>query len=106
MNTDLKGSSVKACEGLAVTKKLSLSMLDVWSISLGCMVGWGAFVMPGTTFLPVAGPLGSVIAVFAGIILNLVKSFVLVVNSGRVTELLFSSERQLKVLMAVRQRVL
>lgn len=33
-----------------------LSRLDVGAISLGCMVGWGAFVMPGTTFLPIAGP--------------------------------------------------
>ena len=35
-----------------------LSPLDVWGMSFGVMVGWGAFVMPGTTFLPVAGPEG------------------------------------------------
>ena len=29
--------------------------MDVWALSLGCIIGWGAFVMPGTTFLPVAG---------------------------------------------------
>ena len=39
-----------------------LSPLDVWAMAFGVMVGWGAFVMPGTTFLPVAGPLGTVIA--------------------------------------------
>ena len=27
-----------------------LSPVDVWAMSFGCMVGWGAFVMPGTTF--------------------------------------------------------
>ena len=39
-----------------------LSPLNVWALSFGCAVGWGAFVMPGTTFLPIAGPLGTVLA--------------------------------------------
>lgn len=39
-----------------------LSQIDVWAVALGCMVGWGAFVMPGTTFLPIAGPAGTVLA--------------------------------------------
>lgn len=39
-----------------------LSQLDGWALAFGCIVGWGAFVMPGTTFLPVAGPLGTIIA--------------------------------------------
>ena len=41
-----------------------LSRLDVWAIAFGCIVGWGAFVMPGTTFLPLAGPMGTIIAYF------------------------------------------
>lgn len=36
-----------------------LSPLEVWALSIGCAVGWGAFVMPGTTFLPLAGPVGT-----------------------------------------------
>lgn len=28
---------------------------DVFALSVGVMVGWGAFVMPGTTFLPWRG---------------------------------------------------
>ncbi|MBR2592903.1 MAG: amino acid permease, partial [Oscillospiraceae bacterium] len=44
-----------------------LSPLDVWAMALGCMVGWGAFVMPGTTFLPVAGPAGTLIALTIGL---------------------------------------
>lgn len=32
-----------------------LKPIDVWAIAFGCIVGWGAFVMPGTTFLPMAG---------------------------------------------------
>lgn len=35
-----------------------LSGLDVWAMAFGCMVGWGVFAMPGTTFLPVAGTRG------------------------------------------------
>ena len=49
-----------------------LSRIDAWGMALGCMVGWGAFVMPGTTFLPVAGPLGTIIAMVIGVIVMLV----------------------------------
>ena len=43
-----------------------LSPLNVWALSFGCAVGWGAFVMPGTTFLPIAGPLGTAIGMLIG----------------------------------------
>ena len=43
-----------------------LSPLSAWAMSFGCAVGWGAFVMPGTTFLPVAGPLGTLIGLAVG----------------------------------------
>ena len=49
-----------------------LSELDVWAMAFGCMVGWGAFVMPGTTFLPVAGPAGTVIAMMIGTLIMLI----------------------------------
>ena len=49
-----------------------LSRLDVWALAFGCMVGWGAFVMPGTTFLPAAGPAGTIIALTAGTLIMLV----------------------------------
>ena len=35
-----------------------LSPLNVWALALGSIIGWGAFVMPGNTFLPNAGPAG------------------------------------------------
>ena len=47
------------------TKSFS-KVLSIWAISFGCIVGWGAFIMPGTTFLPVAGPVGTVIAMIFG----------------------------------------
>ena len=46
--------------------KRYLSPLSAWAMSFGCAVGWGAFVMPGTTFLPVAGPLGTLIGLAVG----------------------------------------
>ena len=49
-----------------------LSTLDVWAIAFGCIVGWGAFVMPGTTFLPVAGPVGTLIALAISVAIMLV----------------------------------
>ena len=43
-----------------------LSPLDVWGMAFGCMVGWGVFAMPGNTFLPIAGPAGTLIAMLIG----------------------------------------
>ncbi len=43
-----------------------LNTLEAWALSIGCAVGWGAFVMPGTTFLPLAGPLGTAIGMIIG----------------------------------------
>ena len=52
--------------------KQYLSPLAVWALSFGCAVGWGAFVMPGTTFLPIAGPLGTVLGILAGGLIMLI----------------------------------
>ena len=49
-----------------------LSPLDVWAISFGCTVGWAAFMMPGSTFLPAAGPLGTLIGIAIGVVVMLV----------------------------------
>ena len=48
-----------------------LSPLDVWAISFGCTVGWAAFMMPGSTFLPAAGPLGTLIGMAIGVVVML-----------------------------------
>lgn len=47
-------------------KNRLLYPLNVWALSFGCAVGWGSFVMPGTLFLPNAGPIGSALAIFIG----------------------------------------
>ena len=48
------------------------SSIDIWAIAFGCMIGWGVFVMPGTTFLPVAGPAGTLIAMAISVVIILV----------------------------------
>lgn len=53
----------------------TLSSLDVWAIAFGCMIGWGAFVMPGTTFLPIAGPAGTIISMCVGTLLMIVIGY-------------------------------
>ena len=49
-----------------------LSPLDIWAMAFGIMVGWGVFAMPGNTFLPVAGPAGTLIALIIGMGIMLV----------------------------------
>ncbi len=52
-----------------------LSPLNVWSLALGCIIGWGAFVMPGNTFLVKAGPLGTAIAMGIASLVMIVIAF-------------------------------
>ena len=48
------------------TNNKHLSSLSAWGLSFGFAVGWGAFVLPGTTFLPSAGPVGTVVGILIG----------------------------------------
>ena len=48
-----------------------LTPLGTWALTVGCCIGWGSIVMPGTTFLPTAGPLGTVLAIVIGAIIML-----------------------------------
>jgi len=49
-----------------------LSALGAWALAFGCSVGWGAFVMPGTTFLPLAGPVGTAVGIGVGALAMLI----------------------------------
>ena len=49
-----------------------LNPLHVWALSFGCAVGWGAFVMPGNKFLPLAGPWGTAIGILLGTFIMLI----------------------------------
>ena len=48
-----------------------LSMAGAWALAFGCAVGWGAFVIPGNTFLPIAGPVGTAIGIGIGAVIML-----------------------------------
>lgn len=52
-----------------------LSPINIWSLALGCIIGWGAFVMPGNTFLVNAGPLGTLIAMGIAALMMIIIAF-------------------------------
>jgi signal transduction histidine kinase/CheY-like chemotaxis protein/L-asparagine transporter-like permease len=43
-----------------------VSLLAAWALAFGCAVGWDSFVWPWTTFLPKAGPLGTIVGLVIG----------------------------------------
>jgi len=52
--------------------KKYLHPIEALALSFGCSVGWGAFVMPATNFLPFSGPIGTLIGVVIGALLLLI----------------------------------
>lgn len=78
-------------------KRKKLSVLSAWALSFGCAVGWGAFVMPATTLLPIAGPLGTVIALVLGAVLMGVVAYNFHIMMNRIpgTGSVFSFTKQL-----------
>lgn len=65
---NMKGKTNSSKNGL----NRYLSVMSVWALAFGCSVGWGSFVMPGTTFLPIAGPGGTVLGMIVGGLVMLV----------------------------------
>ena len=59
----------------------ALSPMQVLSLALGCIIGFGCFVLPGD-FLGKSGPLGTVIGILvgAGLMLLIIKSYGMVVE--------------------------
>ena len=53
-------------EGTTPEQKQYLGLPGAWALAFGCSVGWGSFVMPGTTFLPIAGPIGTAVGLSLG----------------------------------------
>lgn len=49
--------------------KKAMRPIDVWGLALGAIIGWGCFVLPGSAFLPKAGPLGTAIGMLLGALL-------------------------------------
>ena len=46
--------------------------IDVWGLALGAIIGWGCFVLPGSAFLPKAGPAGTMAGMLIGALLIIV----------------------------------
>ena len=67
------------CSGGEKTAKSKLgpylAPIAVLALSFGYAVGWGSFVMPGTMFLPGAGPAGTVIGIIIGSVAMAVFAF-------------------------------
>lgn len=54
--------------------KKSMSARDIWCLALGAMIGFGCFVLPGNSFLPEAGPLGTAVGLTIGAVMVMVIS--------------------------------
>lgn len=54
--------------------KKSMSARDIWCLALGAMIGFGCFVLPGNSFLPEAGPLGTALGLSIGAIMVMIIS--------------------------------
>ena len=47
-------------------ERRNVSRAAAWAVAFGCATGWGSFIMPGTMFLPTAGPLGTALGALVG----------------------------------------
>lgn len=52
--------------------KKEMRPVDVWGLALGAIIGWGCFVLPGSAFLPKAGPAGTAAGMLIGSLLIIV----------------------------------
>lgn len=55
--------------------KKTLGPLSVWALAFGCIIGWGAFINPGTKFLPNSGVAGTAIAMVLGALVMIIIAF-------------------------------
>ena len=52
-----------------------LTAFEVWSVAFGGVIGWGSFMMPGTTFLRQGGPVGTLVAMEVAALIMLIISY-------------------------------
>ena len=53
------------------TRLKDISVLGAFALSVGTAIGWGSFVVTGTSFVSKAGPLGSIIGLIIGLLIML-----------------------------------
>ena len=56
-------------------KNKRISAFGALGLSIGTAIGWGSFVVTGSSFLSKAGPLGSIIGILIGMLIMLVFAF-------------------------------
>ena len=56
-------------------KKKKVSAFGALGLSIGTAIGWGSFVVTGSSFLSKAGPLGSIIGIIIGMLIMLVLAY-------------------------------
>ena len=53
----------------------SISILGAFALSIGTAIGWGSFVVTGSSFVSKAGPLGSIIGLIIGMLIMIVVAY-------------------------------
>ena len=53
----------------------SISILGAFALSIGTAIGWGSFVITGSSFVSKAGPLGSIIGLIVGMLIMMVVAY-------------------------------
>ena len=53
--------------------KKDMRKIDIWALALGAIIGWGTFVMPGTNFLPKAGPSAIIGLLLGGCVMAIIS---------------------------------
>lgn len=53
--------------------KKDMRKFDIWALALGAIIGWGCFVLPGTNFLPKAGPSAMIGLFLGGCIMSIIS---------------------------------
>ena len=59
----------------AKSSSKSISVLGAFALSVGTAIGWGSFVVTGSSFVSNAGPLGSIIGLVIGMLIMLVVAY-------------------------------
>ena len=53
----------------------NISILGAFALSVGTAIGWGSFVLIGSSYVAKAGPLGSIIALIVGMLIMIVVGY-------------------------------
>ena len=54
------------------TLKKDMRKQDIWALALGAIIGWGCFILPGTVFLPSAGPSAIIGLLLGGVAMSVI----------------------------------